>query len=171
MINVYIDEFTPFLKDGETGELVDTEVIRIKRPSFLRKYNKRNGWYVNWNELLEENEIWALVIHGSVDIQGLVAVRPEENMTAAFVTWKCAAPENNPLLTNKKRYEGVGGHLFAIAAHRSMAYGFDCAISGFAADRELMEHYCRAFGAEPICMLHPYQIFIPEISGAQIKEV
>ena len=44
-------------------------------------------------------------------------------MTAAFVTWKCAAPENNPLLTNKKRYEGVGGHLFAIAAHRSMAYG------------------------------------------------
>ena len=40
---VYIDEFTPFLKDGETGELVDTEVIRIKRPSFLRKYNKRNG--------------------------------------------------------------------------------------------------------------------------------
>lgn len=43
MINVYIDEFTPFLKDGETGELVDTEVIRIKRPSFLRKYNKRNG--------------------------------------------------------------------------------------------------------------------------------
>lgn len=71
----------------------------------------------------------------------------------------------------QKRYEGVGGHLFAIAAHRSMAYGFDCAISGFAADRELMEHYCRAFGAEPICMLHPYQIFIPEISGAQIKEV
>ena len=43
MINVYIDEFTPCLKDVETGELVDTEVIRIKRPSFLRKYNKRNG--------------------------------------------------------------------------------------------------------------------------------
>ncbi len=77
---------TPCLKDKKTGELVDTEVIRIKRASFLRKYNKKNGWYVNWNELLKENEIYALVIHGSVDIQGLLAVRPDENMASAFVT-------------------------------------------------------------------------------------
>lgn len=46
-VNVIIDEITPCLRDNETGELVDTEVIRIKRPSFLQKYNKKNGWYVN----------------------------------------------------------------------------------------------------------------------------
>ncbi len=68
---------TPCLKDAETGEIVDTEVIRIRRSSFLRKYNRKNGWYVNWNELLKENEIYALVIHGSVNIQGLLAVRPD----------------------------------------------------------------------------------------------
>lgn len=45
MINVIIDEFTPCLKDARTGELVQTEVIRIRRKSFLKKYNKRNGWY------------------------------------------------------------------------------------------------------------------------------
>ena len=38
MINVIIDEFTPCLKDGKTGELVQTEVIRIKRKTFLKKY-------------------------------------------------------------------------------------------------------------------------------------
>ena len=38
MINVYIDEFTPCLKDGKTGELVQTEVIRVRRKSFLNKY-------------------------------------------------------------------------------------------------------------------------------------
>lgn len=30
-ISVYIDDFTSCLKDNVTGELVDTEVIRIKR--------------------------------------------------------------------------------------------------------------------------------------------
>lgn len=71
MINVIIDEFTPCLKNSKTGELVRTEVIRIRRKSFLRKYNKNNGWYVNWASLLDDNEIYALVIEGSVDIQGL----------------------------------------------------------------------------------------------------
>lgn len=162
---------TPCLKDAETGEIVDTEVIRIRRSSFLRKYNRKNGWYVNWNELLKENEIYALVIHGSVNIQGLLAVRPDVSMASAFVTWMCAAPENNPEMTFQKKYEGVGGHLFAIAAQYSFNYGFEGAISGFAADRKLMEHYCKVFDAEPICMLHPYQIFISEAGGARIKEV
>ena len=47
MINVWIDEFTPCLKDMQTGEIVQTEVIRIKRKTFLKKYNENNGWYVN----------------------------------------------------------------------------------------------------------------------------
>lgn len=38
MINVMIDEFTPCLKDARTGELAQTEVIQIKRKSFLKKY-------------------------------------------------------------------------------------------------------------------------------------
>ena len=171
MLTAWIDSFTPCLKDNKTGEIVDTEVVRIKRASFLRKYNQKNGWYVNWNELLRENEIYALVIHGSVDIQGLVAIRPDESMASVFVTWMCASPENNPEITTEKKYDGVGGHLFAIAVKRSFNYGFQGAVSGFAADRKLMEHYCNVFDAEPICMLHPYQIFIPENAGAQIKEV
>ncbi len=171
MLTPWIDTMTPCLKDAETGEIVDTEVIRIRRSSFLRKYNRKNGWYVNWNELLKENEIYALVIHGSVNIQGLLAVRPDVSMASAFVTWMCAAPENNPEMTLQKKYEGVGGHLFAIAAQCSFNYGFEGAISGFAADRKLMEHYCKVFDAEPICMLHPYQIFISEAGGARIKEV
>lgn len=69
MINVYIDEFTPCLKDNKTGELVQTEVLRVGRKSFLQKYNEKNGQYINWDELLDDNEVYALVIEGSVDIQ------------------------------------------------------------------------------------------------------
>lgn len=118
-----------------------------------------------------ENEIYAIVVKGTVAIQGLVAVRPDANMKTSFVTWMVAAPHNNPEMVESKRYNGVGGHLFAIAAQKSFDYGFGCAISGFAANKDLMEHYVKAFAAEPICMLHQYQIFIPEESGKQIREV
>lgn len=57
MINVLIDEITPCLKDTRTGELVQTEVIQIIRRSFLRKYNEKNGWYVNWADLLDECDV------------------------------------------------------------------------------------------------------------------
>lgn len=171
MICVEIDELTPCLIDVESGEVVETEVIRIKRKSFLSKYNRTTGWYTNWSGLLKENEIYAVVVKGTVSIQGLVAVRADELMKSSFVTWMVAAPHNNPEKVVLKRYSGIGGHLFAIAAQRSTEYGYGGAISGFAASSKLMEHYCNVFGAEPICMLHPYQIFIPEEAGKHIQEV
>ena len=57
MITVTIDEFTPCLKNTKTGEIVETEVIRLRRKSFLAKYNKRTGWYVNWSKFHPNVEI------------------------------------------------------------------------------------------------------------------
>lgn len=171
MIHVIIDELTPCLKDTRTGELVATEVIRIKRKSFLKKYNKKNGWYVNWESLADENEIYALVVEGSVDIQGMVAIAPDKDMQAVYITWMCASPENNRLLNENIRYSGVGGHLFAIAAQVSVACGFDGYMHGFAANRELLEHYVDTFDGEVIGMLHPYQFAIGEESAKKIMEV
>lgn len=39
--------------------------------------------------------------------------------------------------------------------------------TGFAANQELMQHYCSTYNAEAICMLYPYQIFITEEEGAK----
>lgn len=60
------------MKDNLTGELIATEVLRVRRKSFLQKFNKKNGWYVNWEELLKDSmvEVYALVVAGTVDIQG-----------------------------------------------------------------------------------------------------
>ena len=44
MIHIDIDLLTPCLKDLETGDMIETEVIRIKRKSFLQKFNRRTGW-------------------------------------------------------------------------------------------------------------------------------
>ena len=54
----------------------------------------------------------------------------------------CTAPQNNPIITENQKYAGVGGHLFAIAAERSLSLGFGGAITGNAANMELVEHYC-----------------------------
>lgn len=82
-----------------------------------------------------------------------------------------AAPCNNSQKCKSKKYNGVGGHLFSIAAQRSEEYGYGCAMCGFVANKELMYHYCKTFKAEAICMLHPYQIFISEEVGKTIREV
>lgn len=171
MINVYIDEFTPCLKDARTGELVQTEVIRVRRKSFLKKYNKKNGWYVNWESLTDENEIYALVVEGSVDIQGLVAVAPNDDMQAVYISWMCTSPDNNKQITDEVRYLGVGGHLFAIAAKKSVDFGYDGYMYGFAANEELLQHYVDVFHGEVIGMLHPYQFAIDEENAKTIMEV
>lgn len=60
MVNVLIDEITPCLKDALTGDVVETEVVAIQRKSFLSKFCKKNGWYVNWDmegHLLEMRQI------------------------------------------------------------------------------------------------------------------
>ena len=59
MIYVDVDEMTPCLRDNFTGELVQTEVVRIRRRSFLRKYNKATMWYVDWADLLDTCEVYA----------------------------------------------------------------------------------------------------------------
>ena len=171
MINVLIDEFTPCLKDASTGELVQTEVIRIKRKSFLKKYNKRNGWYTNWEKLADENEIYALVVEGTVDIQGLIAVAPQKDMQAVYISWMCTAPQNNKLITDDVKYYGVGGHLFAIAAKKSIDFGYDGYMYGFAANEDLLKHYVTKLNAEVIAMLHPYQFAVDEENAKQIMEV
>ena len=51
MINVWIDDLTPCLKDNETGDFVATEVIRIRRKTFARTRNLCLGskWYCRYS--------------------------------------------------------------------------------------------------------------------------
>lgn len=79
MITFYLDEITPCLKDVKTGGIVDTEVVRIRRKSFLSKFNKKTGWYVNWGRMPNDVEIYALVLKGTMDIQGLIAIKNDED--------------------------------------------------------------------------------------------
>ena len=173
MINVFIDEFTQCLKDVQTGEYIQTEVIRIKRKSFLQKYNKKNGWYVDWANLLDDSEIYALVLKGTVNIQGLIAITPDYEFQSMFIDWMCVSPENDINTKKDIKYTGIGGHLFAIAAQKSIDYGFGGHMYGYAVNRKVLEHYVDKLNAEilPVIDSHPYHFAISEKYAKQIMEV
>ena len=82
-----------------------------------------------------------------------------------------AAPHNNPQKVKRKEFDGVGGHLFAIAVYRSYEYGYDGIIIGHPSDRALMKHYIEVFQAQefPISMGYQYTIVIWEQAAAELR--
>ena len=172
MIAFTIDEFTPCLKEVATGEIYDTEVVRIRRKSFLSKFNKKTGWYVNWSKFPEETEVYALVLKGTMDIQGMIAIQYDNDSQAVYVLWGCTAPENNTWEFGKKRFAGVGGHLFAIATDLSMKAGFDGFVVAEAMDQALFDYYISEFGALPLPPINnPFRFMISDIMAEKIREV
>ena len=164
--------FTPCLQDVATGEIVQTQVEQVNRRD-LKGYNTRNGWYVNWNEIPKEASIFKLTAAGSDEIQGLIAMTPNNGARAMYLNWVVTAPQNNPLLLDgkPKKYEGVGGHLMAVAAEESIKHGYGGAAYGYAADKELVEYYIEKFGAVHLPIEHPYEVFYDEAAMQKLMEI
>ena len=150
MITFTIDTLTPCLKETGTGEIFETEVIRLRRKSFLAKFNKRTGWYVNWSRFEDDVEIYALVLKGTVDVQGLIAIRYDETAKAVHIEWACTAPWNNKIESGTQRYQGVGGHLFAIAIELSFRNGYEGYVFGDASNADVLKYYIKNFQASQI---------------------
>ena len=172
MICVTVDEMVPCLKEIQTGDIYETEVIRIKRKSVLSKYNKNTGWYVNWGKFPEGTEVYALVLKGTFDVQGMVAIQYDDVAKAVHVLWGCASPDNNVWQYGKKRFSGVGGHILAIAAELSVKHGFEGFIYGEAMDKGLYDYYSREFGALPLPAINnPYRFMLTDDATSRIREV
>lgn len=174
MITFKIDELVPCLKEIETGDIVETEVVRLKRKSFLSKFNSKTGWYVNWSEFEPSVEVYALVLKGTFDIQGLIALENHEGDGAIHIAWACTSPDNNIWQYGKQKYKGVGGHLFAIAGHKSIEAGYEGVVYAEAMDEDLLCYYIREFHAEEFPYgypRHPYRFVMNELAMHDILEV
>lgn len=144
---------------------------KIESRTYLKKFQKSNGWHINWSEIPKNVEVYALALKDDNTIQGLVGVRNDKDAHAAYLHWACTAPHNNKHEFGNQKYVGVGGHLFAIAAEQSIEWGYEGAIHGFAANEELLRHYIDVFHAEYLGMLHQYQFFIDEEQAKNLLEV
>jgi len=137
----------------------------------LKKFQKSNGWHINWNEIPKNVEVYALALKDDNTIQGLVGIRNDKDSHAVYLHWACTAPHNNIHEYGSQKYIGVGGHLFAIAADKSIEWGYEGTIHGFAANEDLLMHYTNVFHAEYLGMLHQYQFFIDEEQAKKLLEV
>lgn len=170
-VDVFIDEITPCLIDVESDAIVETVVFKIESPSYLKGFTKKNGWGIKWADLPEDVEVYALATMKDNQIQGLIGLRKDQEAGAVYIQWACTAPHNNIHENGVQRYRGVGGHLFAVAVEKSIDWGFDGAIYGFAANRELLKMYEERFGAQHLGMLHVYHFLIEEEAAKELLEV
>jgi hypothetical protein len=173
MICFTIDELSPCLKSTITGDFVETEVITIRRKSFLSKFNIRTNWYTDWSAFDKDTVIKAVVIKGTVDIQGLIAMKDDPDSKAVHILWAVTSPNNNVWEFGTKEYSGVGGHLFAIAGKYSVELGYGGFVYGEAMDKEIMNYYIQHFGAEEFPFgvpKHPCRIIITEHTMRSIME-
>ena len=157
-IDIEVDEFVPCLKDAETGEILPTEVARIPRKR-LREFTEADGWGVDWKDRPKDEYTLGVFIKGEKEPQGLISLRNDRGGT--YMGFASTAPQNNKQLTGgKKKYIGVGGHLFAAAIEESVKAGNGGYVYGFAANADLLKYYVEKLGAYHFPMLHPYQIVI-----------
>ena len=173
MVTFRIDEMIPCLKNVSTGEIFDTEVVRIRRKSFLEKFNSKTGWYVNWSNFSADTEVYALVLKGTMDIQGMVAIQYDDEAKAVYVVWGCTSPQNNIWQNGFQVYSGVGGHLFAIASDLSVKHGYDGFVYAEAMDEELFNYYCEELGAIYLPALegNPFRFMLTDETTSKLREV
>lgn len=170
IVDIYIDELMPCLKENTSGNYVATEVFRISRAE-LKMFNIKTGWEINWSMIPKDVEVYGLGVKGTPYIEGIIGVKNDRDSKAAYIHWACTAPENNIHVNGTQKYSGVGGHLFAIAVDKSIEWGYNGYIHGFASCEVVLNHYVDRLGASYLGMQHIYQFGIDETAATNIKEV
>lgn len=166
-LSIEVDEFTPCLIDKNSGQIVDTK-YSIANQLELKSLNKQ-GWNFNWlDDDLKNSSVYKLTLCDDDTIQGLVAVTDFPRDNALYINIAESAPHN---IGVSKRYEGVGGHLFAIAAKESFDKGYGGFLFLDAKNVELAKYYQDKFGATLLGMPHPYRMFIDEQKAQELLKV
>lgn len=167
-LSIEIDSFTPCLVEKSTGEIINTKYSVIEK-SELESISKK-GWKFNWlADDLKNTTVYKLTLDDSTNsIQGLVAVTDYPRDKALYINIAESAPHN---IGKNKQYEGVGGHLFAIAANESIKKGYGGFLFMDAKNLELVKYYHEKFGATLLGMPHPYRMFIDENNAQKLLNI
>ena len=164
-VNLVIDKFTPCLENAQTGKIIPTVFSKVSQ----EELKELKGWKFNWlDETLTDCEIYKLCLSDNDTIQGLVALTDFKRDKAVYVNIAESAPHN---LGKHKKFNGVGGHLFAIACQTSVNKGYGGFVFMDAKNSELVEHYKDALGAALLGRPHPYRMIIDEEKAMKLLKI
>lgn len=164
-VNMQIDKLTPCLENAKTREIVQTAYKSASKEELSRL----EGWKFNWTDKgLENSEVYKLTLKDDEEIQGLVALTRFERDKAVYVNIVESAPHN---LGKNKQYNGVGGHLYAIAVQKSIENGYGGFVFMDAKNMELVKHYKETLGATLLGHPHEYRMFIDEENAQKLVKI
>lgn len=132
-IEILIDRFTDCLVERKTGQIVKTNYIQRETPIQKKDYS---GWKFDWS-IPQKNgyTVYELFVDGNNTVQGRIALKIEGGVANIDIVE--TAPHN---YGHSGIYEGVGGHLFAIACQVSCEHGCDGVVA-FDSKANLVEYY------------------------------
>lgn len=160
IINIKLDAITPCLVDRKTGTIVNTHFEKIHMTVERAKKFMATGWNFDWS--IPEKEgytIYKLTLKDDDVIQGLISLKSGEGYVFAGNAEN--APHN---LGHLGRYEGTGGHLFAIACLQSKKEGFGGFVV-FDAKTRLIAHYQRVLNAK---LINAQRMYIDEYAAEKL---
>lgn len=164
-MNIIIDKFTSCLEETQSGKIVSTS-YSLATPKEL---SSLKGWNFDWTDKsLNNSKVYKLIADGSDEIQGLVALTDFKRNSAIYVSLAESAPHN---IGKQKQYNGVGGHLFAIAVQKSVDCGYGGYVFMDAKNAELVEHYKKTLGALFLGRPHPYRMIIDEENAMKLLSI
>lgn len=139
-VDILIDRVTDCLIDTRTAEEVETEYRVREMPIRPKDYK---GWRFNWSNT-EKNgyHIYELFVKGDSTVQGRISVKVDGGVADVDIVE--TAPHN---YGHTGKYQGVGGHLFAIACQVSMEAGCDGFVA-FTAKSDLIAYYQKVLNAQ-----------------------
>jgi len=162
-VEIIIDKLTPCLVEIATGDVLQT-VFSLAAEDDISGL-KEKGWLFDWSdEALQKTNIYKLMIKDDDVVQGLVSA--EVIRGAVYVHLAESAPHNLP---PNKKYEGVGGHLFAIAMKLSLSNGFGGYIFMDAKNQKLVDHYIEKLGARRVSTrYHTHRLEVSEENAVKV---
>ncbi len=156
-IDILIDKLTDCLVETETGKIVQTEYVKKKTKIRSVEYK---GWKFDWSTPQKNGyDIYELFVEGDDAVQGRIALKIDGGVADVDIVE--AAPYN---VGHKGKYEGVGGHLFAIACKMSMDAGCEGYVA-FTAKTNLIEHYKSEIGAK---VVRGQRMYIDDVTAKQL---
>lgn len=148
-VDIEIDGLTNCLVNRATGEECDTQYRLISKTITKADAEKlmAEGWLFDWS-IPHSNgyEIYELLIKGSEERQGLIALKHIRDQLYTHVDVVESAPKN---CGKNGKYQGVGAHLFAIACKLSWDVGNEGFVQ-FKAKTDLVKHYRETLNAKNI---------------------
>ena len=139
-VDILIDKLTNCLVERSTGKQVATKYYMRTVPIDAADYA---GWKFDWGKTQKSGyTIYELLVCGDDTVQGRISLRIDGGVADIDIVE--SAPSN---YGHSGRYEGVGGHLFAIACKISKEAGCD-GFAAFLAKSNLIDYYERTLHAK-----------------------